>query len=491
MTASMPKGAVMDRAADKCDLLVDDILNSTQDGVFLVDRDRRIVLFNDGCERLTGYNRAEVLGTQCHCHDVTDCEDEYGRSLMGRLCPGIQVFEGQAPAARQRMRIRRRDGSSVWTETTYTPLSDDRGSISCVLAVVHDITDIKEKEDQLREITDNLRDEVERLRGEIRQRYGFSTIVSRSPKMESIFAKIRAACENTSPVLVSGPAGTGKELVARTIHYNGLHKDGPFVPVNCSAMAPNLIESELFGHLKGAFAGASMDFEGVLRAAEGGTIFLDEITGMPGETQVRLLRALQDKRVRPVGSTREVPINVRVIAATNAKPGGAVANGTLRKDLFYCLGVVDIEVPPLRERKEDVPFLVEHFITQFNRQSRRQVKGVAADVWHVLLRYDWPGNVRELQNAVESAFAIGSEPELQAGDLPDLIRGEAIEIRENFEPTDMPLDDILATVERRAILSALRRAGGQRSRAARAIRISRSRLYRRMDALGIRPREAI
>jgi transcriptional regulator with PAS, ATPase and Fis domain len=422
---------------------------------------------------------------------VTDCEDEYGRSLMGRLCPGIQVFKGETPAARQRMRMRRRDGSYVWTETAYTPLPGCNGDVSCVLAVVHDISDTKDKEDRLRAITENLREEVERLRGEIRQRYGFSTIVSRSPSMEPVFDKIRAACDNQCAVLISGEAGTGKELVARTIHYNGLQKDGPFVPLNCSVLAPNLIESELFGHVKGAFGGATMDFEGLLRAAEGGTIFLDEIAAMPTETQAKLLRVLEDQRVRPVDSTREIPVEVRVIAATNSKPADAVADGRLRKDLFYRLGVVNVEVPPLRDRKEDIPFLVEHFIGHFNRQSVRQVQGVAEDVWHMLLRYDWPGNVRELQNAVESAFAIGSGAELQVADLPDLVRGEAIEIREDFEPADMPLDEILATVERRALLAALRRAGGQRSRAARAMGISRSRLYRRMEALGIRPREAL
>ncbi|MHC4090441.1 MAG: sigma 54-interacting transcriptional regulator [Planctomycetota bacterium] len=286
----------MERVAKRSDLSVDSILNSTQDGVFMVDQDRRIVLFNDACERLTGYNRDEILGTQCHCHDVTDCEDEYGRSLMGRLCPGIQVFKGETPAARQRMRMRRRDGSYVWTETAYTPLPGCNGDVSCVLAVVHDISDTKDKEDRLRAITENLREEVERLRGEIRQRYGFSTIVSRSPSMEPVFGKIRAACDNQCAVLISGEAGTGKELVARTIHYNGLQKDGPFVPLNCSVLAPNLIESELFGHVKGAFGGATMDFEGLLRAAEGGTIFLDEIAAMPTETQAKLLRVCPPRR---------------------------------------------------------------------------------------------------------------------------------------------------------------------------------------------------
>ncbi|MCH7813827.1 MAG: sigma 54-interacting transcriptional regulator [Planctomycetes bacterium] len=482
---------MMSRITTPSKIDLEAILNSTQDGIFIVDRDRRVVLFNDACEKLTGYSRDEVLGTQCQCHDVTECQDEYGRSPMGRLCPSLRVFGGHVPAARQRMRFRRRDGSSIWTETTYTPLPDGNGGVSCVLAVVHDITDLKEQEDRLRISTENLREQVDQLRGEIRQQYGFSTIISRSTQMQAVFAKIRAACDNDCSVLISGEPGTGKELVASTIHYNGLQRDGPFVPLSCSALAPHLLESELFGHVKGAFDGATMDFQGLLRAAEGGTVFLDEITEAPLDTQAKLLRVLEDRRVRPVGSTRDVGVNVRVIAATDADPAEAVETGSLRKDLFYRLGVVAIEVPPLRQRKEDIPFLVEHFISRFNRKSRRQVSDVAPEVWPTLLRYDWPGNVGELQNAVESAFAVSESKCLQASDLPHLVQGEVVEFREQADASDMPLDEILATVERRALLAALRRASGQRSRAARQIGISRSRLYRRMEALGIRPREVL
>lgn len=464
------------------------ILDTTQDGVFVVDRERRVVLFNDACERLTGFRREAVVGTHCQCEQPADCADEDSRSLIGMLCPGLSLFKDTlASNVRQRMRLRRRDGQYVWAEANYTPLPDSAGEVSCVIGVVRDITALKDSEQKLRETTENLREQVDQFRGESHQQYGFSTIISRSTKMETVFTKVQAAAHNDCTVLISGEAGTGKELIARTIHEIGQHKEGPFVPMSCAAATPQMIENELFGYVKGAISGANIDFAGLLRAAEGGTIFLDEIAEMPPDTQAKLMRVLEDGRVRPVGGTREVAVNVRVIATTSMVPSDAVAQGRLRKDLFYRLGVIDIDVPPLRERKEDIPILVQHFLTQLRRRNMREVTQVAGEVWSTLLRYDWPGNVRELLNAIESAVATGQGPGLDAADLPELVRGEAVQIRDNGDHGDLSLDEVLASVERRAILAALRRVGGQRSRAARAIGISRSRLYRRMEALGIRP----
>jgi len=470
---------------------LENILENTLDGIFVLDQERRFMVFNAASERITGYSRSDILGSQCQCHTVMECADEQGRGIPRSLCPGLQVLKGEIPSAKQRVRLRRKDGSFAWVETCYTALrSDDGDAIQCVLGVVRDVTEAKQKDDDLRSITENLREEVSRLRAEIRDRYGFSSIISRSPAMKVVFEKMRAACNNNSAVLICGEAGAGKELIARTIHHNGLQKDGRFVPLNCAALSKDQLEAELFGYVKGAGPQpGSSDFEGLLRASEDGTLFLDEVTGLPMDTQVKLARALQDGRARPVGSTQEYPVNVRIIASTSRSISEAVASGWLRRELYYLLSVIAIEVPPLRDRKDDIPFLVEHFVTEFNTRSLRRVKTIHPLVWPTLLQHDWSGNVRELRNAIESAIAVGSGSELQANDLPSLVRGDTVEVFEGDKKLDLPLDDVLASVERRAILSALRRAGGQRSRAARAMGVSRSRLYRRMEALGIHPRE--
>ncbi|MBN1510854.1 MAG: sigma 54-interacting transcriptional regulator [Phycisphaerae bacterium] len=478
----------MTSTRDTGTLSLEALLEHTMDGIFVMDSARRFLVFNAACERITGYSRNEVIGSQCDCSTLLECADEQGRSLPSTLCPGLQVFRGEVPSARQRLRLRRKDGSFAWVETHYTMLKNG-GETGAVLAVMRDVSETKQTEAELRAITENLREEVSRLRADIQERYGFSNLISHSRIMNTVFEKIRAACNNSSAVLICGQPGAGKELIARTIHHNGLQKEGRFVPLNCSALSKDQLEAELFGYAKGSGPQPNMEFQGLLRAAAGGTLFLDELTEMPVDTQAKLARALQDGRVRPFGSTEEYPVNVRVIASTPQGVSDAVASGWLRRDLYYLLSVITIEAPTLHERKEDIPFLVEHFVSEFNRQSLRQVKSIHPLVWPALLQYDWPGNVRELRNAIESAIAVGSGPELKVEDLPNLVRGDTVEIFEGDKKLDLPLDDVLASVERRAILSALRRAGGQRSRAARAMGVSRSRLYRRMEALGIHPRE--
>jgi DNA-binding NtrC family response regulator len=327
----------------------------------------------------------------------------------------------------------------------------------------------------------SLKDEVARLKEELVSTYGFSNIVGKSQAMQRVFSQIRGASRNESSVLILGKSGTGKELVARAIHYAGVRKDAPFVPVNCSAIPKELIESELYGHRRGSFTGANRDTVGLFRSADTGTIFLDEIAEMPIETQATLLRTLQDKRVRAVGDVKEVQVDVRIIAAMNHSVDDALREGRLRQDLYYRIGVILIQIPPLSERGEDIPFLIQHFVDKFNKTFPNKIQGVAPQALRRLQAYAWPGNVRELENFIESSFAVGVEGQIAVEHLPEPLRGAPERVAESAGACVLPL----AEAERDAVVRALRATGGNKSRAAEILQISRSRLYKKIHAYGL------
>lgn len=329
-----------------------------------------------------------------------------------------------------------------------------------------------------------LRREIRELRRVARDETRFGELIGRSPAMREVYHIIDAVSQNKSNVLVSGENGTGKELVARTIHQRGPWRDRPFLAVNCRALSETLLESQLFGHRRGAFTGAVEDHEGVFLAAHGGTLFLDEVTEIPLSLQVKFLRAIQEREVTPLGSTRPVKFDVRLIAATNRDIEETVQRGSFRSDLFYRLNVVSIHLPPLRERQEDIPMLVEHFVLRFSRDYGVEPKAVARSAMQKLLDYHWPGNIRELQNVIERAFALSRAPAIEVEDLPAPIRNGAPppwQSRDGEEgfPT-------LAEVERRAVVAALARAGGNKAEAARLLGIDRQRLYRKLEKYGLR-----
>lgn len=464
------------------------ILSQTQDGVFVLDSERRYVLFNPACERLTGYKTSEVVGASCGEIGVTECRDEHGRTLENSLCPGWAVFRGDLPYARQRMRITMRDGGHRWVETHYTALVGSDGRPEGVIGVMRDITEARTREEQWAETTARLREELELLRQRMRERYGFAEIVSRAPAMQTVFEKITSAANSSSPVLIVGENGTGKETVARTIHNSGPAKDGPFVPVSCTGVSRDVIEGELFGYADRSEGGSPAERVGAYAAAKGGTLFIDDVAAVPPVVQAKLVRAMQDRKyLAGDGSEQEVS-DVRVIAATSRPTQELVASGHLRDDLFYRLNVVGIELPPLRSRKEDIPLLVNHVIADFNRTGRRNVTDIEPGVWAALDGYHWPGNLRELQNITEASLASGHGAVLKADEVRAALRSRD-RSRESDADRSVRLDGVLADVEKRTILDALRQARGQRSRAAKIMGISRSRLYRRMDALGIVPRE--
>ncbi len=310
------------------------------------------------------------------------------------------------------------------------------------------------------------------------QRMMFRGIVGRSPAMRHLYQRIEAASRTRGTILIVGESGTGKELVARAIHECGNDRHAPFVALNCAALPRDLIESELFGYRRGAFSGANSDYLGLMRAANGGTLFLDEITEMGPETQTKLLRAIQERTVRPVGSTSEIRFDVRLIASTNRDPEEAVRSGQLRQDLYYRIQAGVLYMPALRDRIEDIPLLAEHFVGLFNQKLRREtpVVGVDPAAMNAMMHYSWPGNVRELSNAIESGFTFGHSVMIELSDLPRAIAGKFMpetEFVERTAPDVYSFDE----VERDLIRRALEATEGNKVRAAKLLKISRKKLY--------------
>ena len=312
------------------------------------------------------------------------------------------------------------------------------------------------------------------LREQLRSKPGFGGMIGVSAKMQRVYKMIEKVSQHEYPVLILGESGTGKELVAKSIHYSGIRKERPFAPVDCSSLVPTLIESELFGYVKGAFTGAMQSKQGLLEAAQGGTLFLDEIGDMPVDLQAKLLRALQEREVKPVGSTERRHINIRIIAATNRDLESAIRTGAFRQDLYFRLNVVQVKLPPLRERKSDIQLMVISFLEKFS-DPHGPPRTISDDAMRRLIAYDWPGNVRELENAIERAVAMGSGPIVHVGDLPSNLHYPSSE-RVPEKDELLPMKEL----ERRAILRTLRETGGDKLAAARMLGIGKTTLYRKL-----------
>jgi two-component system response regulator PilR (NtrC family) len=318
-----------------------------------------------------------------------------------------------------------------------------------------------------------LEDENLHLRTALEERFTFSNIIGKSPKMQEIFSIIQRIAKNTSTVLISGDSGTGKELIARAIHYNSSRR-GKFVSINCGALPENLLESELFGHERGAFTGAIREKRGLFTEADRGTIFLDEIGETTTSMQIKLLRVLQDRVVRRVGSNTEAQVDVRVIAATNRDLAESIKAGTFREDLFYRINVIPIALPPLRQRKEDIPLLVDHFITKYCTNLGVPQKRISADAMRCIEKYPWPGNVRELENVIERMIALESSEVLTTKSLPEqvLLGGPIPDLTYELPPDGLSLQDHLEAIGKIFMLKALERTGGVQTQAAELLRMS-------------------
>jgi DNA-binding NtrC family response regulator len=319
-----------------------------------------------------------------------------------------------------------------------------------------------------------LQDENRELRTQLRRERGFESFVGKSRQMVELLEVIRKTADGLSTVMVTGESGTGKELVAQAIHQESPRRAGPFVSVNCGAIPETLMESELFGHVKGAFTGAVANTVGLFSAANGGSLFLDEVTEVPQSVQVKLLRAIQEREIRRVGDTRDVKVDVRLIAASNRDVAKAVADGILREDLFYRLNVIPIHLPPLRERREDISLLAAHFVRKISAELGKSVKGVSPEALAVLESYRWPGNIRELENVIERALVLGSGDILEADALPpDLHQASSFqEVAVEIPADGLDLEATLDQIEHRYLQMALARTGGVQTRAAELLRVS-------------------
>lgn len=313
------------------------------------------------------------------------------------------------------------------------------------------------------------------IKRRLKDRYNYDQLVGKSQKMQQIYEVIDRISSGSPTILIRGESGTGKELVANVIHQNSVRRKEPFIPVNCGAITEGLLESELFGHVKGAFTGAVKDTIGLFKAANGGTIFLDEIAEVPAALQVKLLRALQERKIRPVGDTHETEVDVRVIAATNKNLEEAIKNKTFREDLYYRLNVISLHMPPLREIREDIPHLINHFIKKFSEESHRVVTRITPQALDLLSNYDWPGNVRQLENVIERAFALGMDDTIQATDLPPELR--SISQQDTIGHNNFNLVENEKILIRRA----LKQTEGNKAEAAKLLGINLTTVYRKME----------
>lgn len=323
-----------------------------------------------------------------------------------------------------------------------------------------------------------LKKEVRRLKKEVESRYDFHHLIGRSPSMQRIYDLIERISDSSSNVLITGESGTGKELAAKAIHYNGIRKEGPFIAINCAAIPETLLESELFGYKKGAFTDARTDKKGLISEADEGTLFLDEITEMPPVLQAKLLRVLEEREVRPLGDTTSRPVDVRIISTTNRNIQSMIQGGHFREDLYYRLKVIDIELPPLRARKEDIPLLVQHFVSKFGRDEKKSVSGISKDAMEVLLNHSWPGNVRELENVIQRAMALSRQDTISPEDLPACLieKGEGNLVEKAFQGRCT-----MAQLEKEYIRKVLIEVGGNKSRAAEILGYDRKTLYRKLE----------
>ncbi|AQQ71790.1 Transcriptional regulatory protein ZraR [Limihaloglobus sulfuriphilus] len=441
------------------------LLETVPCAVFMVDQNHQVIYWNNSAEEITGYNESEIVGQTCEKLRLNICanQDPETRKTFCPLLSGGNYGEVECE-------MRKKDGSVVPVMRKSRPVFDDQNQIIGAIEALIDVSLIKQA-----------RTEIRLLKHEIARRGKFGQMVGRSEKMQRLYELIQVVSKNDANILIEGETGTGKELVAKTIHSESNRSDKIFLAVNCGALTQSLLEAELFGHRKGAFTGAVENREGCFETAFGGTLFLDEIGEMPLSSQVKLLRVLQEKEVTRVGESLPRPIDVRVIAASNKKLSDLVNTGQFRDDLYYRLHVVELNVPPLRERKEDLQDLISHFISQFNEEYNKSIEGCSPQAMDRFINHNWPGNIRELEHVIEHAFAVttSSQKVITFDSLPATLTGPNKPFSKVKSAKTRDFD------ERSKLEEVLAKAEGNKSQAARMLGITRAGLYKKLRRFGL------
>ncbi len=434
------------------------VLDSVADGVFTVDRNWKITSFNRAAEEITGWPAREALGTSC--------SEVFQSSICGRECAIAQSLYSGCPACNRSITITNRQGQKIRVSISAAPLVDNRGTIIGGVETFRDLSTINS------------------LRKQLTGHHSVDEIVYRAPVMQRLLNITIEIAKSPSTVLIQGESGTGKELFARAIYNASERRDKPFVVVNCGALPETLLESELFGYKAGAFTDARKDKEGRFAAAEGGTLFLDEIGDIPGSVQVKLLRVLQEKMYEPLGSNEPVPTDVRIITATNRDLQTLVREGSFREDLYYRLNVARIQLPPLRERKEDIPLLIDHFIEKFRTRQDKDITGISEQALQILMHHDFPGNIRELENIIEYAFILCEGGLIQPEHLPEPLAPATRQQMPAVAAGSSPM--ALEEIEKQAIWLALERNRWKKMATCRELKISKDTLRRKIKKYGLK-----
>lgn len=441
-----------------------EIINTMNDGLMVASPDGTILMVNQAFEKIMGYRREEIIGRSCSIMQCDICATARSEG-KGQWC---DLFE-QGAANRKRCLYMRKDGSYVHILKNAAILRDEAGQVLGAVETLTDISEIAQLDEKVQELS-KLMDTAG----------GFQGMVGKSPRMQQVFDLTQKAAQSEAPVIIHGESGTGKELVAHAIHALGRRREGPFITCNCAALNESLLESELFGHVKGAFTGAYTHRQGRFEAAHRGDIFLDEVGDIPPPIQIKLLRVLESKRFERVGDHRPIAADVRIITATHRDLEALVAAGKFREDLFFRINVIPIHLPPLRERLEDIPLLVEHFLQRLRRRTGKEIAGLNREAMKIFLDYPWPGNVRELQGALEYAFVVAEGGLLAPGHFPAKL--SSAELSRETPPAAAPVPD---ADEKTALVKALRQAGGNQSQAAALLGVSRVTVWHRMKKYGI------